>query len=60
MKYKNLDDDFNLISLKSRYTLQKINSLMEDMKDNKDEEIDIDALDDPKNIEYKNKILKKK
>ena len=60
MKYKNLDDDFNLISLKSRYTLQKINSLMEDMKDNADEEIDIDALEDPKNIEYKNKILQKK
>ena len=36
MKYKNLDDEFNLVSLKTRYMLQKINSLMEE---NKDEEI---------------------
>jgi len=57
MKYKNLDDEFNLVSLKSRYTLQKINSLMEE---NKDEEIDIDDLNDPKNSEYKNNILKRK
>ena len=28
MKYKNLDDDFNLVSLKTRYMLQKINSLI--------------------------------
>ena len=57
MKYKNLDDEFNLVSLKSRYTLQKINSLMEE---NKDEDIDIDDLNDPKNSEYKNNILKRK
>ena len=60
MKYKNLDSDFNLISIKSRFTLQKINSLMEDIKDVKDDDIDIDVLNDPKNDEYKNEILKRK
>jgi hypothetical protein len=57
MKYKNLDDEFNMVSLKSRYTLQKINSLMEE---NKDEDINLDEITDPKNSEYKNKILEMK
>ena len=57
MKYKNLDDEFNMVSLKSRYTLQKINSLMEE---NKDEEINLEDFNDPKNSELKNKIMKMK
>ena len=57
MKYKNLDDDFNMVSLKSRYTFQKITSLMEE---NKDENINLDEFNDPKNEEYKNNIMKKK
>ena len=57
MKYKNLDDEFNLVSLKTRFMYQKINSLMEE---NKDEEINLDDFNDPKNTEYKNKIMKKK
>ena len=57
MKYKNLDDEFNLVSLKTRYMLQKINSLMEE---NKDEEINLEDFNNPKNSEYKNKIMKKK
>ena len=57
MKYKNLDDEFNLVSLKTRYMLQKINSLMEE---NKDEEIKLEDFTNNKNSEYKNKIMKKK
>ena len=57
MKYKNLDDDFNMVSLKSRYTFQKITSLMEE---NKDENINLDEFNDPKNEEYKKNIMKKK
>ena len=57
MKYKNLDDEFNMVSLKSRYTLQKINSFMEE---NKDENINLEKFNDPKNEEYKNSIMKKK
>ena len=57
MKYKNLDDEFNLVSLKTRYMLQKINSLMEESKD---EEIKLEDFNNTKNSEYKNKIMKKK
>ena len=57
MKYKNLDDEFNLVSLRTRFMLQRINHLMEE---NKDEEINIEEFNDPKNEEYKNKIMKKK
>ena len=57
MKYKNLDDDFNLVSLKTRYMLQKINSLMEEKKD---EEINLEDFNNSKNSEYKNQIMKKK
>ena len=57
MRYKNLDDEFNLVSLKTRYMLQKINNLMEE---NKDEDINLDDFNDPKNADYKNKIMKKK
>lgn len=56
MKYKNLDDEFNLVSLKTRFMLQRINHLMEE---NKDEEINLEKFNDPKNVEYKNKIMKK-
>ena len=57
MKYKNLDDEFNLVSLKTRFMLQKINSLMEE---NKDEDINLDDFNDPKKADYKNRIMKKK
>jgi hypothetical protein len=46
MKYKNLDDEFNLVSLKTRYMLQKINSLMEESKD---EEIKLEDFNNTKN-----------
>ena len=57
MKYKNLDDEFNLVSLKTRFMLQKINALMEE---NKDEDINLDDFNDPKKADYKNRIMKKK
>lgn len=60
MRYKKLDDEFNMVSLKSRYTLQKINSLMEENKDENIENINLDEFNDPKNKEYRNRIMKKK
>lgn len=55
MKYKNLHEDFNLVSLKTRFALQKINSLMDEIKN---EEINIENID-LKNEEVKNDLINK-
>ena len=55
MKYKNLHEDFNLVSLKTRFTLQKINSLMDEIKN---EEINLENID-LKNEEAKNDLINK-
>jgi len=55
MKYKNLHDDFNLVSLKTRFTFQKINSLMDEIKN---EKINIENID-LKNEEAKNDLINK-
>ena len=55
MKYKNLHEDFNLVSLKTRFTFQKIKSLMDEIKN---EEINIENID-LKNEEAKNDLINK-
>ena len=56
IQYKKLNEDFNLVSIKSRFTLQKIKSLMKEVKD---EKINYDNID-LNNEEVKKNLIDKK
>ena len=53
-KYKNLPHDLNSISLKARFTCQKMIDLMDN---NKDEELTVEEFNDPKKADiFKTKL----
>ena len=57
IQYKNMPHDLNNISLKARFTCQKMIELMDN---NKEEELSLDELNDPKRAEtFKKKLAKK-
>ena len=56
-KYKNLPHDLNSISLKARFTCQKMIDLMDN---NKDEELTLEEFNDPKKAEAFKKKLNRK
>ena len=56
-KYKNLPHDLNSISLKARFTCQKMIDLMDN---NKDEELTVEEFNDPKKADiFKTKLNRK-
>lgn len=58
IQYKNMPHDLNNISLKARFTCQKMIELMDN--NNKEEELSLDELNDPKRAEtFKKKLAKK-
>ena len=56
-KYKNLPHDLNSISLKARFTCQKMIDLMDN---NKDEELTVEEFNDPKKADIFKKKLNRK